>query len=277
MSKLFSVASWNVEHFGVSSGDDDSTPKKPIEPIIEFLSAQDADVVALYEVRSSVVFRPLMAAMPDYHFHVTEGPQIQEILVGVRRNFSAMVTQKLEFQSGQTTLRPGVLCTLQIDGQYYPLLFLHLKSMTDAKGFGLRDDMLKRARDFRKVLDQQAENGQANYIFLGDLNTMGLDYPYKSHDISAEHEISELKRRVKYRDMRLLEKNAPDTFRKPSPSELRGNLDHVVAAEHLQFTPFGGAPVDVRGWPSLLSESEQDQWNEQYSDHGLLYFEVREL
>jgi exonuclease III len=275
MAKAFSVASWNVEHFGVPASSQDKTPKKPIAPIIDFLAAQNADVVAIYEVRSSVVYRPLMAAMPDYHFHVTEGPQMQEIMVGVKHNFTAMVTQKLQFQSGQSTLRPGVLCTLLIDGAYYPMLFLHLKSMTDAKGFGLRDDMLTRAKDFRKTLNEMADDGRANYIFMGDLNTMGLDYPYTAHDISAEKEISELKRRVKYRDMRVLDKNAPFTFRKARPSELRGNLDHVVAAEHLQFKDFGGAPVDVRGWPALANDLEKDNWNQTYSDHGLLYFEVQ--
>lgn len=133
---------------------------------------------------------------------------------------------------------------------------------------------LKRARDFRKTLDEQSIDGRANYIFLGDLNTMGLDYPYAAHDISAEKEISELKRRVKYRDMQLLGKNAPQTFRKPTPSELISDLDHVVAAEHLQFRQFNGASIDVRGWPTLATESERDQWNQNFSDHALLYFEV---
>lgn len=146
MSKRFSVASWNVEHFGAT--DRDGQPQKPIEPIIDFLADQDADVIALYEVRSRLVFRPLMQAMPEYQFHVTEGPQMQEILVGVRRTITAMVTQKLTFQSGQSTLRPGVLCTLMMDGDYFPLLFLHLKSMTDPKGFGLRDDIAETGSRF---------------------------------------------------------------------------------------------------------------------------------
>jgi len=277
MAKAFSVASWNVEHFGVPTSRHDKTPKKDIKPIIEFLAQQKPDVFAIYEVRSGVVFRPLMEAMPKYHFHVTEGPQMQEILVGIKHNIPAMVTQKIEFRSGQSALRPGVLCTLTIDGEYYPLLFLHLKSMPDPKGFGLRHDMIRRAGDFRKVLDKATKNGKANYIFLGDLNTMGLDYPFKDNDISASEEIKEVKRRLKYRNMRVLEKNSPYTFRKPRPSKLISDLDHVAAADHLQFKSINGAEVDVRGWPKLDSEAKKDAWNKKFSDHGLLYFEVQKV
>jgi len=111
MAKAFSVTSWNVEHFGALDKKK-KKPKKPIQPIIEHLAAQDADVVALYEVRGSLVFRPLVEAMPEHRFYITEGPQAQEILIGVRSGFSSFVTQKLEFKSSQPGLRPGVLLTL---------------------------------------------------------------------------------------------------------------------------------------------------------------------
>lgn len=49
MAKAFSVASWNVEHFGAMHKNK-AKPKKPVGPIIEFLVQQNADVVAVYEV-----------------------------------------------------------------------------------------------------------------------------------------------------------------------------------------------------------------------------------
>ena len=200
MAKAFSVLSWNIEHFGAKDANK-VKPKKAFEPIFSFLQDNEADIMAIYEVRSSVVFRPLVEAFPNHQFHITEGPQSQEILVGMRRTLSAFVTQKLTFKSGQPELRPGVLVTPHVDGQHYPILFLHLKSMPNPKGFGLRDDMMRRALDFRKTLNARAENGQANYIFAGDLNTMGFDYIRKNKDLSGEEEIKELGRRGKYRDM----------------------------------------------------------------------------
>ncbi len=275
MAKAFSVASWNVEHFGALDSET-GRPAKPIEPIIEFLEQQEADVFAIYEVKSEYVFRPLVEAMPDYQFHITEGPQMQEILVGIKKKHTAFITQKIEFRSGQSSLRPGVLTTLVIDGVYYILLFLHLKSFPDPKGFGLRDDMMKRALKFRLTLDRvTGDPAKTNYMFLGDLNTMGFDYPYKNHDISAEDEIKELDRRNKYKKMKRLKKSADLSWWNGSPNYAPGgNLDHVVASDHMKFTKFGDAEVSVRGWAQESDIDKQKEWIEKYSDHNLLYFEV---
>lgn len=280
MAKAFSVASWNVEHFG------DKRNQAKIADVVGFASSQDPDLLAIYEVKSSRVFRPLMEEMADHHFFITEGEQMQEILVGIRSSIPAFVTQKTEFQSGQSTLRPGVLVTLRVDGAYYPILFLHLKSMPDPKGFGLRHDMMRRAFDFRLVLNDAAERialangeepGPANYIFCGDMNTMGFDYyPRGVHDIPASGEIAELNRAANYRDMKVLTKNADHTFFNGSDSEYPpADLDHAVAAEHLQFKRFDGKEIDVRGWPELDTVAEKDDWISRYSDHALLYFEVQ--
>lgn len=272
MAKAFSVASWNVENLGRR----DTIGRIP--DVIDFIKKQDADIVAIYEVASTkTLFRPLTKAMPRYSFHITEGPQSQEILVGIKNGISVFVTQKLTFKSGQTYLRPGLLVTPFIDDEYYPLLFLHLKSSPEPKGFGLRDDMIDRAYKFKKALDDSAGK-DSNYIFLGDLNTMGLDYPYAAHDISAEDEIKELKRRVRYNDMSVLEKSSPFTWwNGPNSNYAKANLDHVVAADQLSFKDFSGSPVDVRGWPNENNEQKQADWIKKYSDHALLYFEVQKV
>ena len=223
MANAFSVASWIVEHFG------DDLSK--IDRVVKYVADQKADNVAIYEVKSSNVFRPIVKAMPDYQFHITEGPQLQEILVGIKHGISAYVTQKIEFKSGQSSLRPGVLVTANVAEQFYPLLFLHLKSLSDPKGFGLRDDMISRALSFRKALDKAAGGaGKANYIFMGDLNMMGMQYPYVD-DIDPEMEIRRLGSRAAYRKMRVVTKNQPYTWwNGPGSSYAPGDFDHVVAA-----------------------------------------------
>lgn len=277
MAKAFSVASWNIEHFGAV---DSRTrePKKPVQPIIDFLAGQNADVVAIYEVTGKHVFRGVIDTLSGYQFHITEGPQIQEILIGVRNGISAFVTQKLKFKSGQSTLRPGVLVTLTVDGEPYPLLFLHLKSMPDPKGFGLRDDMLQRALRFRSVLNKATTHGRANYIFLGDLNTMGFDFPYKKYDIPAGHELHNLDRGAKYHDMRRLSKTSELTWWNGKQKYKPGSsLDHVMAAQHIGFKLIEGAEVAVRGWPERSTDAQKRDWIENFSDHGLLYFEVQKV
>lgn len=179
MAKAFSLASWNVEHF--------KNDLSRVERVINFVKAQNPNVVGLYEVEGSDVFSAVTAKFPGYTLQITEGPQTQEIIVGVRSNLSVFMTQKIQFKSGTTHMRSGLLVTITVAGKPYNVLFLHLASSNEPRGFGLRDDMAIRAIKFRKTLDA-AVDGKANYLFLGDLNTMGLDYPYQK-DIDPSTEI----------------------------------------------------------------------------------------
>ena len=278
MAKAFSVLSWNVEHFGAKGTT--RKPAKPIPPIVDYLATHNADVIAVYEVVGAHIFSEVVTKMPNYHWHITEGPQAQEILVGVKRNLTAFFTQKLEFKSGVSVLRPGGLLTVTVDGEHYPLLFLHLKSLTDPRGFGLRDDMLEKAIKFRKTLNKASGTGKANYIFMGDLNTMGMNLTYNDKDISGDEEIERLQKRlnIKSVQMNILDKNHQTTWWPGSNSKYDpANLDHVVAANHMEFKKFGGLPVDVRGWVEETTDSARDNWAKKYSDHALLYFEVQKV
>ncbi|HXI03283.1 MAG TPA: endonuclease/exonuclease/phosphatase family protein [Candidatus Saccharimonadales bacterium] len=278
MARAFSVVSWNVEHFGALDRNR-RKPVKPLGPIIRYLASQQADVVAIYEVVSSIVYDTIVREMPDYQYHITEGPQVQEILVGVRKSLTGFFTQRLEFKSGQTTLRPGALLTLRVGGESYPLLFLHLKSLRVPKGFGLRDDMTERALAFRETLDDAAgTSGRSNYIFLGDLNTMGMNLTFSDKDISGDEEIERLRQRAAGRRMTVLAKSDERTYWPGSSSSLpASNLDHVVAARHLTFKSFAGSPIDVRGWPQEPTARAKDRWARTFSDHALLYFEVQRV
>jgi hypothetical protein len=276
MAKAFSVVSWNVEHFGATDKGK-SKPRKPVRPIIDYLADQHADVIGVYEVVGKVVFTDITDAMPDYQFFITEGPETQEILVGAKKSLTAFFTQKVVFKSGQATLRPGALLTVKVDGTPYSLLFLHLKSLTVPKGFGLRDDMTERALKFRKTLDKAA-GGDANYMFLGDLNTMGMNLTFNPKDVTGPEEISRLSARAGRKAMTLLNKTEPATWWPGSSSSLPpSNLDHVVAAKHLAFKSFAGNQIDVRGWPGEPTPAKKDAWTKKFSDHALLYFEVQKV
>lgn len=275
MAKAFSVASWNVKHFK-------NDPAR-VGRVITFLRDQDPDVFALYEVTGKEVFNEMTSSFLNYTFQITEGPQTQEILVGVRNTISAFITQRVEFKAGATHMRPGLLVTITIDGKNYVLLFLHLASSTEPRGMGLRDNMLYRAMKFRHVLDKVTGGKHtANYIFLGDLNTMGMEYPFDK-DIEATIELKKWDQRAsRYYGMERLKKTFERTWSGGSDSSYPpANLDHVFAAKHLTFEQFTNPAgedvyVNVRGWVGK-STSEQDQWIARYSDHSLLYFEVQKV
>jgi hypothetical protein len=274
MAKLFSVASWNVEHFN-----DDATR---ITRVISFLKAQRPDVFGLFEVEGSAVFRALLEEMPQYSFQITEGPQTQEILIGVRRTLPSFITQKVEFRSGTTSMRPGQLVTVRKNGDDYALLFLHLASGNDPRGMGLRDDMLQRAFDFRRTLDAASGGaGRARYLFVGDLNTMGMDYPFeRSIDAATELRKWDAYATRKTIGMQRLVKTHDATWSNGSASRLPpSNLDHVYASSNLAFRDFqraDGTPaqVAVRGWVDAGNIAAQDAWIAAHSDHSLLYLEL---
>lgn len=270
MAKAFSVASWNCEHW--KNGDLRNARR------IEFLAARKADVVALYEVEGSEVWRTVMEGLPGYSFFITEGQNTQEILVGIGPDITAFLTQRIEFQSRDAFMRPGAFLTVRADGTDYSLLFLHLASMPDPRGFGLRNDMVDRAFKFKEHLDELS-NGKVNYLFLGDLNLMGLDYVYGKEGnnllharVDAEQELARLGYMAGKSDMRVLSKTADQTW--GGEDGMRSNLDHVVASKQLEFKSFAGKDVQVLGWPELDDNAEQIKWFGEFSDHALLYFEV---
>ena len=270
MPKAFSLASWNVEHFK-------NAPAR-VADVIALLASLNPDVFALYEVEGKDVFDALVTQMPGYQFHITEGPQVQEILIGVRSGLTAFFTQKIEFKSGASFMRPGALLTLIIAGETYPILFLHLSSGPDPRGWGLRDDMLERALEFRRTLQKSAADPAkpVNYFFLGDLNTMGMEYFFKAHNILADVELKKVEAIAKKRKMRMLTKSRPNTWSNGSASTFKpSNLDHVVAADHLKFKQFDSADVRVLGWPEEPTPAAQDAWIKRFSDHGILFFEVQ--
>jgi exonuclease III len=272
MAKLFSVASWNVEHFRSQN-----TPSRKRD-VVDFLGEQDPDVFALYEVEGKEIFAELTQMMPAYTFHITEGRNTQEILVGVRHGLTAFFTQRTEFQSRDSLLRPGALLTLTFGEDNYSMLFLHTKSGNTPHGLGLRDDMLQRALDFTKPLDRKAGPGKrAKYIFLGDFNIMGMEYRFvRERDILAELELLKLERTAPKRQMKVLEKDRPNTWW-GGGSLPESNLDFVVARREIRFAQFaGGANVSVRGWPQEPTPQKRLKWVRTMSDHALLYFEVHD-
>ena len=279
VAKAFSVASWNVEHL-TSQG----RPTRVADVAARLLEL-DPDVVAIYEVEGKQVWQELMDGMPGYSFFITEGQNTQQILLGTSGRVTTFVTQKVEFRSRDAFMRPGALLTVRVDGHDYTLLFLHLASMPDPRGFGLRTDMVDRALEFKKRVVNRLKPTERNFIFLGDLNSMGLDYVYGREappsrrllrrGASGDEEILRLGYVADKVGMRVLGKTHDATWR---DSRRTSNLDHVVAAKHLRFRKFdAGAEVQVKGWPELATKPEQLEWTRRYSDHAILYFEVQKL
>ena len=287
MAKAFSVLSWNIEHLK------DKQPQR-IRDVVAEINTKKPDVFALYEVEGKSVYDELTTHMPKYSFHITEGRQTQEILVGVNHKFPAFFSQRVEFKAGNSSLRPGALLTLKVNDENYSLMFLHLKSLTKPIGLGVRDEQFEKLMKLKSKLDKKADK-KANFIALGDFNTMGMNYRGRAHDIPASAELNKLDLDIRRKSvsMRRLSKTAPNTWSNGSKSSYSpSDLDHVIASNHLKFKSWtnkdpvnedsggfvvGKSEVDVQGWVDSKSITQQDKWISQYSDHCYLYFEVQKV
>lgn len=101
---------------------------------------------------------------------------------------------------------------------------------------------------------------------------MGLNLTYSEGDVPGAAEIERLRLRAERAGMRLLPKSHPATYWPgPGSSLSAGNLDHVVASEHLRIT---GDYVQVRGWVDRKTDRGRDGWVRKNSDHGMLWVGV---
>ena len=268
----FSVLSWNIEHFkgGVVR----------LKRVAVHIKRHKPDVFALLEIENVNVRTLMEQEFPGYDFALTDGPQVQEILVGWRRDAfdQAVFSQKREFDVGNDRLRPGALLSVRQCGVWYNLLFLHTDSGTDAPAFGNRAEMFGKTWSLKAALDRHlGGDGMSRLVVMGDLNTMGLMFPRPAKKflrVDAPTEVAALAEAAEGAGMVLLSKDRPTTW-KGSAGE--ANLDHAVATATLSLRRFGTEPdapqVLVHGWPELNGPAQATFLNE-VSDHASLYLEV---
>ena len=280
MSK-FSFLSWNVRHF--------KGGKQRLNEVDEFISDLGPDVFGLIEYQGKSSIRELMVdRFPEYDFAVTDSTGNLEVVIGYRRGrFDQVVwTQKRQFNDVKRRLRPGALISLRLGNEFYNLLFLHTDSGTMEADYKNRQKVFAKIWRLEKALEKRGASGRSNLIVLGDLNTMG-----KGRTITGASEIRRLEKAANKNGLRILSKDRSATWsqwgkgprgnrHKLKVSELDGlmtsNLDHVIAAEEVQFEPSGdnGEDIHVRGWQQLIGTKKVNfLWH--LSDHCGIFGEVQ--
>lgn len=267
------VISWNVEHF---TGKGKGARHDRVQRVADTIKAENPDVFALMEVQGSTVFNTFTQAFPGWSFAITEGPQVQEIMIGWRSGLTAFMTQRNEFKKGNNALRPAALLTVTGSGDNGPLsmLFSHLKSFPSPEGYGLRDGMIENVRRLKRAIDR-GTGGTGRFILLGDLNTMGLNLTFSNNDLSGAEEIARIDKILGARKLRRMPKTHEATFNNGTGSSYPpADLDHVYVSDNCTIAdvPGGdGAKVRVAGW---VEAADADAWIDAYSDHAPLIFTV---
>lgn len=272
----FTFLSWNVEHFAR-----DPARTQTVADTIKAAhpGGKPIDVMGILEIKDVAVVDLMLNHFPNYDFYLTDGPQVQEILIGVRRGVfqQKIFTQKREFKAGNDSLRPGALmAVLENSGQWTQLLYLHTDSGTGAGDFGNRFEMFERVAKMRAALAKQA-NQADRLIALGDLNTMGLNYPKRSKvRITGAEEIAEL---ATFTRMTLATKDITATWRDANGRIKDSDLDHVLHSPALTLKSLGTDPggastaISSAGWPKLAGQPQSD-FVLTISDHAVLVGET---
>src|SRR5207247_6064044 len=193
--------------------------------------------------------------------------------------------QRMEFKEGNEYLRPGALVSVSKGDRTDTLLFLHTDSGTEASAFGTRARMLEHGLSLKTTLDRVV-GGKANLLILGDLNTMGLQYPRQGPKyvrVGEDQEIQGLsewaknyKKKKGKADMVVLRKDKPMTWTS-SNGKKQSNLDQVLAGAHMTFAKMGTGPdgseaqIKVEGWQGLTGAEFRD-FVSNVSDHCSMLF-----
>lgn len=268
----FSLLSWNVENL---SGEH----SEPID-VAEHVCESNPDLFGLFEIQNLDPMGIIEAfneleeenlEFDKYQFALTQGKETDEILVGIRQGQfeQTIFTQKREFRVDNPYLRPGALVTLNKEGEYYNVLFLHLDSGTGQRDFKNRQQMWERTWSLKQALDQKADSEPARFVAMGDLNTMGKE---GDEEITGSEEIDLLRQEAREHEMRLLPKEHDLTFN--DGRGLTSNLDHVLTTESVSFRRLGSNgrdyKVEVEGWNDLEGE-KREQFINTVADHSSLY------
>jgi len=267
------VLFWNIENF---RGDNEERTRAAADHIRTF----DPHIVGFSEIGNKRALRNLMMEeLSDFDFGVTDGKQNIELMAGWKRGVfeQAIYTQRREFKAERDGQRPGALLSVKADGDYINFLFLHTDSGRGNADYENRRSMFSKISKLRSTLNE-IEDGQARFIVMGDLNTMGRDAISGEDAISSDDEILALKRFMARGDMVLQDKSSQTTFLQYRPSgtvQYNTDLDHVISSTNTNLLELSESKlVRVRGWNELTTDTERIEWTETLSDHASIEIEI---
>ena len=248
------------------------------ERVVTKLKGIDPDIFGLGEVVGEPAYKFIAREFPEHNFYMTYGRESQEILVGVRRTLPVFFSQKTEFQSGNSFVRPAVLATINDSESPLNILFVHPKSYPSPKDFGQRDDFFQRVFDLKRLLDIKA-GGDARFIVCGDMNIMGMSYLERDF-ITPEDEFHHISTEGGNVGLLFMEKSARATWAANNKGSQSADLDHVLASQAVKFrslttTSGNSYDITVGGWVDFPKNSkEREAFIAEASDHCFLSFQV---
>jgi hypothetical protein len=274
----FSVMFWNVERYRGGG--------EQMALLHEDITAADPDILCLCGITDKGSLRHLIREqLHGYDISVTDDYGRVELATAWRRGkFDQVIfTQRREFGSDESQLRPGSLVSVLVDGTEYHTLFLYTDGGTSYRDYQDRLDTYDKVWDLKTSLDEisSAPDG-ARLLVMGDMETVGKRRQGRYPAVESETEIEDLADQARSVGMRMLSKtHDATTIEVPGgdrPPVLM-NLDHALATPNISFGILGGqtgvrsAEVRVSGW-TRLDDRTRDTYVDSISKHAPIYCEI---
>ena len=284
----FNFLVWNVEKFK-------ATNTTRIRTVADHIKNQNPDVFSILEFsgkssaqnpsqKKDAARRLISQFLPEYDFGLTDSKRRLELLTGWKRGVfdQVLFTQRREFDASNPNLWPGGLLSVREVGAsaFHNFLFLHTDSGRKKTDFDNRQTMFKKIWKLNKALQNlPIQGGNARFVVLGDLNTMGRRSVGNQPSIPAKKEIADLTSDAQANGMRALNKSFNKTWSNPSGGR-KSDLDHVIASDDLTmqkwvFAATPGVPfeVEVKGWNDRTGNPRRS-FIENISDHCSLWAQI---
>jgi endonuclease/exonuclease/phosphatase family metal-dependent hydrolase len=178
-SESLKIATWNIEHLRDSNNEGPNSRKQvDYDRLAEYVAQLDADIVALQEVEgveaAKRVFDPII-----YNFFFSSRNDVQLTGFAVKKNLN--IIQNPDYSDLNVTggLRHGTDITVNLNGESFRLLSVHLKSgcwgdsITSNKSACIK--LSKQLIELEEWIDARAAE-QIPFIVLGDFNRR-MDIP----------------------------------------------------------------------------------------------------
>lgn len=166
------MLSWNVDHFGGGQ-----TPARQ-NAVAKHLKDQDPDIIGIIEVENADIRKLMEKSFPDHDLILTDGPQLQEILVGRRRGVfeQKLFVQMREYQERNDKLRPEPMLSVRQGTVWTNILFLAHRQRERRGPVRDRFDNIRKVWSLTRALACVADGNDPRMLVLGDFNTMGLSF-----------------------------------------------------------------------------------------------------
>ncbi len=166
------VASWNIEHFGISTPPDNRDVNLQITDVVDIIKDLAIDLYAVQEIDSKSAFDSVKKKLEDYDGYLADFSSFLRTGIIYNESIITVINDTLLFDNDDDFPRPPLMLFLEArqGSQIFDfyLIVIHLKAFGDPESVNKRRDAILKMEQFINTRLQQGSD--PDYIIAGDWN-----------------------------------------------------------------------------------------------------------